>query len=117
MRSTKFHSRSWLPAAWATRAARTKSGLTFPGRTYCFTMPGSCVSAESRQNGHCRSANSVTWTGAPVVPSAVPFCGTPANSAVVALAPDTEPDDDAAVELDGAEPGCEAETAISTATI
>src|SRR4051794_25569215 len=90
--------------------------LTLPGRTYCLTIDGSCVSADSLQKGHWRSANSVTFTGASARPSVVPFCGTPATSAVVALAPETDPDDDAPVGLDAVEPECEAETAMSTAT-
>src|SRR4051794_27446266 len=122
----KFQSLSWLPAACATRAARTESGpmkasdwncrLTLAGRTYCLTIDGSWVSADSLQKGHWRSANSVTFTAAFARPSVVPCCGTPANSAVVALAPETGPGDDAAVELDAVEPECEAETAMSTAT-
>src|SRR4051794_19202993 len=88
--------------------------LTLPGRTYCLTIVGSWVSADSLQKGHWRSANSVTFTGAFARPSVVPCCGTPANSAVVALDPETDPDD-AAVELDAVEPECEAETAMSTA--
>src|SRR4051812_19821565 len=91
--------------------------LTLPGRTYCLTIDGSCVSADSRQNGHCRSANSVTRTGALAVPRVVPFCGIPAKSAVVALAPETEPVDDAAVELDAVEPEGERAKAIRSATI
>src|SRR3954452_2428083 len=122
----KFQRLSWLPAACARRAARTESGpmkasdwncrLTLPGRTYCLTIVGSWVSADSLQKGHWRSANSVTFTGAFARPSVVPCCGTPANSAVVALAPETGAGDDAAVELDAVEPECEAETAMSTAT-
>src|SRR3954454_1430082 len=114
----KFQSLSWLPAACATRAARTESGpmkasdwncrLTLPGRRYCLTIVGSWVSADSLQKGHWRSANSVIFTGALALPSVVPCCGTPAKSAAVALAPETDPDDEAAVEPVAVEPECEA---------
>src|SRR4051794_38730594 len=90
--------------------------LTVPGRTYCLTIVGSWVSADSLQKGHWRSANSVTFTGAFAPPSVAPCCGMPAKRAVVALAPATEPDDEAAVEPVAVEPECDAETAISTAT-
>ena len=53
--------------------------FTRPDRTYWFTTFGSVFTVKSRQNGHWRSANSSTVTGAFGFPSVGPVCGMPAN--------------------------------------
>src|SRR3954471_1160202 len=48
---------------------------------------GSAETVYSRQNRHCRSANSIIVTGAPALPRTLSFCGIPLNSATVAAVP------------------------------
>jgi uncharacterized protein len=56
---------------------------TFPARTYSRTIAGKTFCVYCLQNGHWRSANSVTVTGARGLPRTMPCCGIPSSSAFV----------------------------------